>query len=580
MICPKCGTQNAPSVRQCAGCGAFLPDESNPEYSDMKQDDIQVQNVQPAPAMPEQSRYQEITMSDVAARKSHKKLIIWLVVAALVIALGVATFFIVKAIIGSSKTNDIKNDPTSYVFGSYQTVAKGLTDNAKVIKTAVSAPTGQKTIKSRMTADKYSTSTVYSIDSDARKFYYAQTADYDPSAFNGYAPQGFSAQLLATPEKAVAKAEIGGKTVDYYLELDGLREKALSSAFGPEGENILHIDRATYDMAMDVYDFIYNNVFKNSDPFSLSTLGQKLKDDFDTCGNITVTDEKVTVDGTEVDAHVVSHTFTNADIVTAVITDIKTWLKDQASFNAQVSKYLEDALAKFDPATLVSQITAQGPFELSFKHYINDNDQLMKAEIRFIANGTGGSLNLSLGADPANAKQITLTISAIMSGQGEMTIETASLKNESTDAQDKYVITLSGLAVSGEISYTRDISTGDFTVKGEIKNGMAGIMQNSVSADNQSQNSSDSFELSGNLKTDDKGTVSLSYTQKLYDGSDMKYEITTSPTAEIPELTSQNDILKASSSELMQVFGGMSGQTTMPVETVPAAVPQGTLINE
>ena len=568
MICPKCGLQNAPSSRQCAQCGAFLPDASNPEFSAANNNGVQDQFVQSAPQEPDQSRYQEYTMSDVVAKKSHKKLIIWLVVIALVLALGVATFFIVRGIISSSKTNEIKNDPTGYVFGSYQNIAQELTNQNKVIKTAVSAPAGQKTVKTSITCDSYSDTTVYSVDSENRKLYYSQKMDFSPSAFGEtVVPNSYSAELLATPEKAVVKANVGDKSLDYFLGLEGLRENALTSAFGPEGENILHIDRATYDLAMDVYEFVYENVFKNADPFSLSILAQKLKDDFDNCGNITVTDEKVTIDGTEVNAHVVSHTFNNADVVTAVINDIKSWLKDMTGFNAQVSNYIDEALAKFDPATLVSQITAQGSFELSIKHYINDNGQLMKAEIRFIANGTGAAITLNVGADPSSTKQISLVASSIVSGQGEITLETITLKNESTDAQDKYIITLSGLAVLGEITYTRDTASGDFNIKGNISNSMAGMMMTTIQPDVEGSKKPTEFDVSGNLKTDENGTVTLTYNEEMYDGSELKYEFIISAAAEIPELTSQNDILKATSAELQQAMSIFYG-SSVPVDTI------------
>ncbi len=568
MICPKCGLQNAPSSRQCAQCGAFLPDASNPEFSAANNNGVQDQFAQPAPQGPDQSRYQEYTMSDVVAKKSHKKLIIWLVVIALVLALGVATFFIVRGIISSSKTNEIKNDPTGYVFGSYQNIAQELTNQNKVIKTAVSAPAGQKTVKTSITCDSYSDTTVYSVDSENRKLYYSQKMDFSPSAFGEtVVPNSYSAELLATPEKAVVKANVGDKSLDYFLGLEGLRENALTSAFGPEGENILHIDRATYDLAMDVYEFVYENVFKNADPFSLSILAQKLKDDFDNCGNITVTDEKVTIDGTEVNAHVVSHTFNNADVVTAVINDIKSWLKDMTGFNAQVSNYIDEALAKFDPATLVSQITAQGSFELSIKHYINDNGQLMKAEIRFIANGTGAAITLNVGADPSSTKQISLVASSIVSGQGEITLETITLKNESTDAQDKYIITLSGLAVLGEITYTRDTASGDFNIKGNISNSMAGMMMTTIQPDVEGSKKPTEFDVSGNLKTDENGTVTLTYNEEMYDGSELKYEFIISAAAEIPELTSQNDILKATSAELQQAMSIFYG-SSVPVDTI------------
>lgn len=568
MICPKCGLQNAPSSRQCAQCGAFLPDASDPEFSAANNNGVQDQFVQSAPQEPDQSRYQEYTMSDVVAKKSHKKLIIWLVVIALVLALGVATFFIVRGIISSSKTNEIKNDPTGYVFGSYQNIAQELTNQNKVIKTAVSAPAGQKTVKTSITCDSYSDTTVYSVDSENRKLYYSQKMDFSPSAFGEtVVPNSYSAELLATPEKAVVKANVGDKSLDYFLGLEGLRENALTSAFGPEGENILHIDRATYDLAMDVYEFVYENVFKNADPFSLSILAQKLKDDFDNCGNITVTDEKVTIDGTEVNAHVVSHTFNNADVVTAVINDIKSWLKDMTGFNAQVSNYIDEALAKFDPATLVSQITAQGSFELSIKHYINDNGQLMKAEIRFIANGTGAAITLNVGADPSSTKQISLVASSIVSGQGEITLETITLKNESTDAQDKYIITLSGLAVLGEITYTRDTASGDFNIKGNISNSMAGMMMTTIQPDVEGSKKPTEFDVSGNLKTDENGTVTLTYNEEMYDGSELKYEFIISAAAEIPELTSQNDILKATSAELQQAMSIFYG-SSVPVDTI------------
>ena len=126
MICPKCGLQNAPSSRQCAQCGAFLPDASDPEFSAANNNGVQDQFVQSAPQEPDQSRYQEYTMSDVVAKKSHKKLIIWLVVIALVLALfkvgagvQVAVFLILSLVLlgttrkvfvnklktGSQKTN-------------------------------------------------------------------------------------------------------------------------------------------------------------------------------------------------------------------------------------------------------------------------------------------------------------------------------------------------------------------------------------------------------------------------------------------------------------------------------------------
>ncbi len=575
MYCPKCGKENDPSVRQCTACGAFIPDISSPEFGSGQQNYQVLQSTaqmqtplqeqkyaEPVQSVPEQSRYQEYTMADVAAKKSHKTLIIWLIVTALVIAIGISAFFIIRAVISSSKNKDIKSDPTGYVFGSYQTAAEELTENNEVIKTAVSAGSQQKTVRYSIT-DSYSThKTVYALDAENKKFYSSTSTVINGTDFS-YPGMNMTSELYADPDKAVVKYSDGENSFDYFLEFNDLRNKALSSAFGPEGDNILNIDRKTYDTVMDVYEFVYDNLFKSADPFGLSSLGAKLKGDFDKYGNIDVADEKVNIDGTDVDAHVITHSFENADVITALINDVKAWIKETVSINDDINKYVDDALAGFDPASLAAQINSQGAVKLDIKHYINDNGQLLKAEIKLLSGDNGIGIVLTTGAYPSSSKQMTLAVSTMIGGQGEMTLETITLRNESQDNQDKYVISFAGMAVSGDVTYTRDTSTGDFTIKSDLSSPMSGIMntgmgqQSDILPGEEYNSGIQNFDISGNLKIDGDA-MTITYTQKVYDGYEVKYEIYTSPTAEIKELTSQNDILKATGEELKNLFAPKS----------------------
>ena len=79
------------------------------------------------------------------------------------------------------------------------------------------------------------------------------------------------------------------------------------------------------------------------------------------------------------------------------------------------------------------------------------------------------------------------------------------------------------------------------------------------------------FSVSGNLKVTDCSVV-LSYSQPSADGSEVKVEVSVSNKAEIKELTSDNNLLKAASEELTKNFGALFGQQKMkaisPIATV------------
>ena len=171
MFCPNCGKENDDSIRHCQSCGSFIPDPSilgvdnTPAMSEAKPLTYQAlseDNV--AEIKNDASRYQEYTMSDVVARKNHKKLIIWLIVIAAVLALGVAAFFTVRGILRSQTMNRIKDDPTRYVLASYQTTAKSISSSSDLLESLTAQQTQQKTTKVTTTVNGMKQQQITAID--------------------------------------------------------------------------------------------------------------------------------------------------------------------------------------------------------------------------------------------------------------------------------------------------------------------------------------------------------------------------------------------------------------------------------
>ena len=69
----------------------------------------------------------------------------------------------------------------------------------------------------------------------------------------------------------------------------------------------------------------------------------------------------------------------------------------------------------------------------------------------------------------------------------------------------------------------------------------------------QSSDSIANVSLSGNLKIDDD-SMTMTYSQPSYDGSDIKIEYYVSGKAEINELSSNNNLLTAKSSDIQKVL--------------------------
>jgi|GEM_PF-5125023 hypothetical protein len=570
MFCPNCGQENDDSVRHCKNCGTFIPDlsilgDDKPAANDASQQPMTYSALTPDQINDFQAnapRYQEYTMADVVAKKSHKKLITWLIVIATVLVLSVAAFFIVRWIITSVSLGKIKDDPTKYVLNAYKTSAQGVAASNDAAKLLCSSDATQRTVSTTISNNTMNQKTVVAVDAEAKKFYFMEDVQIPVQQGNKItmqSPKAIHTELYSTIDRGVAKVSSDGKAKDFYLDYNNLRQDALTSAFGPQGENMFHIDQKTYDTAMDVYEFVYNNLKQDQNPFGLMDLANTICADFDKCGNVAVSSEKADIDGSSVDAYVITHTFNNLDVVSTLVNDVKDWAKTNININEDVNKMLEDALAKVDVDSAIAQINAQGSlnnFELTIKHYVNKNNALMQTELILKSGSQGLKLTFCMGADPTNFTKIFLK-AAIISGSGsEAEVQKITLTNDSTDAEEKYTMNLSGMALNGTNVFTRNKATGDFTVDTDITPpaGMGmGMTSGNIydTAPEYSQPTAIKNSIKGNMTTSGD-TVTITYEVPDPTGSlgDTKCEMSFSNKAEISELTSDNNLLKMSAKEL------------------------------
>ena len=629
MFCPNCGKENSPFAKFCENCGAEIPDSPAPAQNAPQQQPAQPMNFNGQPAQPmgfndqqpqpmgfnnqqpqpmgfndqqpqpmgfndqqpqpmgfnnqqpvqpmtfnnEPSRYQEYNMSDVIApKKSYKKLIIIIAVVLTLIALTVAGFFVFKMVKRNMALGKIKEAPASYIAATYQKTAQAIGNQDDVIK-VLSSNSKQKTVKQTMNMGKMGNQTIISsYDADAKKMYYK--ADVSSSA------QKASVELYSNVDRNVIKGNINGKSFDYYLDSQNLRENALNSIFAPGTKNGFRISQADYDNFMDAYEFIYKNLKMPDDQaFGLKALGEKITADIDKCGNVQVKEDSTKIFDKDVKCFVVTHTFKDTSIIDALYVDIKDWATTNLAVNDSIKKSIEDALKKIDPLNYKSYLQ-QGNYTLTFNHYINrDNNMLMKLEVSFDVQGTGASIALTLGADPASSNKYLLSVAAVGMKQ-DVTIE-----RQNDASQVKYVMTFSGAAVTGNLTYTRNKSTGEFKLDQNLSSPMSsslggssigGTSYSGITSMSTASSSaqitpmgqslipglSASFgNVSGTIKSDgDSVTITITPKNTTAATEGMSVEMYYSNKAEITELTSTNNLLNASKAEFDKIFTG----TTVP----------------
>ena len=538
MICPHCGKETSPYAKFCEACGEQISDSTS-QPATVRPAAVEgpstVNPPAPIPEIPPESRYQEYGMGDVVAqKKSHKKLIIAIVAILLAVALVISGFFIFRLIQKNQTLSQLKEAPADYLLTAYKDTAKAICSQNDVGK-VISAVSDKGTSKTTTVLGSEGThERVVSYNKETKQFYYGITAESSG--------QSNTTELYGDMNKLVLNTSKG---TNYYLELKDLRNKAKDSIIGPDAKDGLGVPQDQYDTVMDVYEYVYSNLSKDTDDyFGLNTLIKKVCKDIDECGKVDVSEGSTDIFGSDTKAFVITHDFKDTSVLNALFLDLKTWAKDSVNINEQINKQLMDAIERLDPIQANSYL-GTSEYEVVLKHYLNkDTKSLMKAEFNLTYKGQTYTVVLTFGADPATTDKLSLEM--ISTGMNQSFV----LTNMSTVGQAKYVLKVSGAAYNGEITYTRDTSTGDFTVEQNLK------PTSFTSHGETNTENAEPTTLKGNLKTTDN-----SFTLKVFPNPDMPdvsvtYLVSTTP--EIKELNSDHDILKASKEELITDFASLA----------------------
>lgn len=603
MFCPNCGKENSPFAQFCENCGSNISEAmtdnsemqqnnepTQPMYYTQQQTDYPQQQAQPISynqqnqteeynpqpgigSETQASRYQEYNMGDVIAqKKSHKKLIITLIVITSVILLAVAGFFIFRFIKKSMTISKIKEQPAAFLATAYQATSEAFCSQDEILNMIVNN-SKQKTVKTTVNmGDLGKQSTMYSIDGDNKKIYGKVEISADQN--------NISAEFYSNLDRHVLKASNGSDSFDFYVDSKDLRTNAANSAFAPNNQDGFGIDQKTYDTFMDVYEYAYNNLSKDGDDaFALKALGERICADIDKCGNVEVKEDKADIYGQNTDCIVITHSFKDTSIIDALYVDIKDWANTNININQEINDAVKKALEDMDPMKYKSYLGSAN-FDVTIHHFINkDNSKIMKAEISITAEGKTVVLSATFGIDPATSNKITLDISAMGINQ------TITLERQSDSSQDKYNINFSGIALLGDVTITRNKSTGEVnfntTVSSPFSSG-TGTLSNTkmmmtsdvepvpntgYSLSNPSVSMNDLSNYTITIKKEGNAAV-FKLVQKNDPNTSIEYSISNEP--EIVELTSENDILKASRDQIVNSINKVfvSSQLTVPSNAI------------
>lgn len=458
--------------------------------------------------------------------KNNKALKLILIIVPLLIVLGVATFFVIKFITRNAETQYMKENPSAYLFNSYGSTLKGPLQNDEIFS-VIASESKQQTVKVNFNIQNVNGGFTYALDADAGKSYMA----YDMS-------DAFKAAIAVNSNQTVLKVDAGSKSYDYFINNDAsLRENAKKSVFGPQGKNLLNVDEEQFNKALDVYEATVKALSssESNDQYKIKELAEKLGKTLDTCGNVAITEETVTIDNQSVNADVITHTFTDFSVVSQVCNDVKEW-KATANLDSDTSQAIDEQLASMEKQVA---LLSGKQFNFTIKHYLNkDNHTIMLLDVSFTYEEQSMTMKVTFGADPTTSDKITMTAAVTGSSTGSNGEFTLELKRSNDASSNTYELNLVSGVNNANLTLKREKSNGDFTLTG-TSNG-----QSLFTVTGNIQISSDSVNIKIN-NIDGKGSTMEFYVSSKYEGTD---------------LTSTNDLLAITEEELMKVGTELSSE--------------------
>ena len=449
MLCPQCGKECGEGYKFCLSCGCRLDESIVNRNTDNNLYSQNFQGVSYNDFIPQIPSDSSVAVKSKGASGAKKGIIIG-VIALLVALLGVAAFFFIR---NRMERDYLVNNPTQYVFSSYQTFFNNSNSDENDLFAILKDLENQGSVK--FTAEQkgnggndgqqISSDVQFSYNIPENKYYFMMSGKNAPSQFSN--PVGDTLFEIYTDINRIdMNFDVNGKQGKYYIDSGKIREQAGNSIFSPNRDNVLNIDQEQFNDFLTQFENIYHKLSSNNDSNNeinefYDNLLKKIEQD---C-KVTVEEGATTVNGNSVSVDIVTYTF-GYDSILAVLKDVKeeivTYLTNNEDKIENSDEYIKNVEEYFD--NLISEFTGSSEAKsvmIVVKNYMRkDNKEIAKLE--FGLNNTSSSsqssnmqLTLEFSRDPY--MNINFTVSNGMFSVG------ASLHKEVSGDVTSYILSTS-----------------------------------------------------------------------------------------------------------------------------------------
>lgn len=424
MFCPQCGKECKEGYVFCLSCGSRLvtdPTNQNTENNLYSQDFESSDNAPLNSNMPFDPTSQSamslntaeqgvmsFDSADIINNKNSssvvKRGIIIAVVALLTALLGIFAFMFIR---NKVERDYLTNNPSKYVFSSYQTYFDNTNQDDNDLFAVLKNCQEQGSIKfstKNINNTNTSADVILSYNHPDKKYYFKMNGENIPAEDK---TENALAEFYTDINRIDFDFDINGKQGKYYIESGKIREQASNSIFSPDNDNVLNIDKEQFDQFITQFENFYRNFSSNNSKTKESTeLYEKLLKKIEQDCKVTIEDGTTTVNGKDVSVDIITYTL-DYNAIIAILNDLKSefvnyysnsndTLVDNNSMIDSINNAFDNTISFLTDSDEAKSIIIKA------KNYTRkDNKEIAKLEIQFNANeSTAMNFSLEFSHDP------------------------------------------------------------------------------------------------------------------------------------------------------------------------------------
>ena len=446
MFCPQCGKECGDNEIFCLSCGSRLDaNQMNGSSSNANPYTQNFQNMSNDFSTPAfmSSGSAEVVESKRSSSVVKKSIIIALI-ALLVALLGVFGFIFIK---NRLERKYLSDNPTKYVFSSYQTFFNnsGTEDNDIFAVLNNCEEKGNIGVSTELNGND--TNAVGSFSSDMQFSYNVPENKYYFKSNFGAVPNDTSSaqnilfELYSNIDRVDFNFNLPDKSGQYYIEPGKIREQAENSIFSPAKDNVLNVTQEQFNTLIERVEEMYSKLSNgDSSKNDLEGLFDNIIKKIEQDCNVTVDEGNTTVNGSDVAVDTVTYTF-DYNAIVAICNDVKTEFLNYLSENKDKIENYDEYRKKVEESAdeLISSITessqAKNMVIVVKNHMRKDNNEIAKLEFEF-KNSSSNSANVKLTLEFSRDPYMNIKIT----GTSGIFTASATLYKEVKDGTVSYVL--------------------------------------------------------------------------------------------------------------------------------------------